>query len=108
MEVEDDRTVFLSERVLEVEIAPVDDNCEMVDVADVVDVDTIPDGVLVGAVDVVDVTEIDEYPTPAVIEMYSSRRFPAPQYSKLLPGQRKLQSAWFVAETLPGLKVLPQ
>ncbi len=37
---------------------------------------------------------------------YNSRRFPAPQYSYALPGQRKLQSVR-AATVLDGSTVLP-
>ena len=42
------------------------------------------------------------------MRLYNSSLFPAPQYSRLLPGQRKLQSVCKVALTLPALRVLPQ
>lgn len=40
--------------------------------------------------------------------MYNSRRRPAPQYSSLSPAQRKSQSSWFSALTLPSRNSLPQ
>ena len=40
--------------------------------------------------------------------IYISRRLPAPQYSSLLPGHRKLQSVCCGTLTLPALRVLPQ
>jgi hypothetical protein len=40
--------------------------------------------------------------------IYISRRFPAPQYSKALPGQMNEQSLCVVARTEPALMVLPQ
>lgn len=40
--------------------------------------------------------------------LYNSSLAPAPQYSTLFPGHRKLQSAWLVALTLPAFKAFPQ
>ena len=44
----------------------------------------------------------------AALTLYSSNRLPAPQYSSLLPGHRKLQSVSLAAGTLPAWRVLPQ
>ena len=58
-----------------------------------------------------EVIEEFEKPVDDVVEdarLYSSRRLPAPQYSRLFPGHKKLQSAWLVALTLPVPSVLPQ
>ena len=57
----------------------------------------------------VNVTEPEDEVAPDVgMMLYNSSRCPAPQYSSLLPGQRKLQSDWSVALTLPAFKLLPQ
>lgn len=45
---------------------------------------------------------------PLATHLYSSRRLPAPQYSVLSPGQRKLQSPWLVARVEPPSSELPQ
>jgi len=47
------------------------------------------DGVPVGCVE----DDDDEDETEVLVRLYSWRRFPAPQYSVLSPGQRKEQSA---------------
>ena len=44
----------------------------------------------------------------AALTLYNSNRLPAPQYSSLLPGQRKLQSVSLGAWMLPAWSVLPQ
>lgn len=49
----------------------------------------------------------DETPVAALVSLYMSRRFPAPQYSYWLPGQTKEQSV-AGARTEPALIVLPQ
>lgn len=59
----------------------------------------------------VEVAEEFEKPAGDIVgaaRLYSSRRFPAPQYSRLSPGHKKLQSAWFAALVLPMLSVSPQ
>jgi hypothetical protein len=48
----------------------------------------------------------DEEPVTEV-SLYSSKRFPAPQYSYGLPGQMKLQSV-SAAGTEPALRLFPQ
>jgi hypothetical protein len=48
----------------------------------------------------------DEEPV-AEVSLYSSKRFPAPQYSYELPGQVKLQSV-SAAGTDPALRLFPQ
>jgi hypothetical protein len=58
---------------------------------------------------IVDVTELEvDVAADVGMRLYNSSRFPAPQYSKLFPGQRKLQSDCSVAFTLPAPKELPQ
>ena len=59
----------------------------------------------------VEVVEELDKPAGDVVEaarLYNSSRLPAPQYSRLLPGHKKLQSAWFAALILPMPSVLPQ
>jgi hypothetical protein len=48
----------------------------------------------------------DEEPV-AEVSLYSSKRFPAPQYSSGFPGQMKLQSV-SAAGTDPALRLFPQ
>lgn len=62
----------------------------------------------VGAADdeTADVGTVDV--APLATHLYSSRRLPAPQYSVLSPGQRKLQSAWLAARVDPPTRELPQ
>jgi hypothetical protein len=58
---------------------------------------------------IAELEELAEVVDAAVdMRLYNSSLFPAPQYSRLLPGQRKLQSDCKVALTLPAFKVLPQ
>jgi hypothetical protein len=56
--------------------------------------------------DTVEDTAEDEEPV-AEVSLYSSKRFPAPQYSSGFPGQVKLQSV-SAAGTDPALRLLPQ
>jgi hypothetical protein len=58
------------------------------------------------AEDVVEDTAEDEEPV-AEVSLYSSKRFPAPQYSSGFPGQVKLQSV-SAAGTDPALRLFPQ
>jgi len=44
----------------------------------------------------------------APAELYTWRRFPAPQYCRPFPPHGKLQSPWFSAFTLPVLSWSPQ
>jgi len=56
-------------------------------------------------------TELVELAVDELLEAlteYNCSLEPAPQYVVLSPGQRKLQSAWFVALTLPAPRELPQ
>jgi len=57
--------------------------------------------------DDVDETDDDDDPVGAGPTLYISSLFPAPQYSKALPGQVKLQSA-VIAKTDPTPRALPQ
>jgi hypothetical protein len=49
----------------------------------------------------------DDPEAVAEVSLYSSKRFPAPQYSSGFPGQVKLQSV-SAAGTEPGLRLFPQ
>jgi len=70
-------------------------------VVDVLVFETVPE-----VEDAVEDTAEDEEPVAEVI-LYSSKRFPAPQYSSGFPGQMKLQSV-SAAGTDPALRLFPQ
>jgi len=68
---------------------------------------SMPVGVAEMAVSTGELDDVDEVWLEGV-SMYSSSRLPAPQYSVLSPGQRKEQSSWLSALTLPARRALPQ
>ena len=74
-------------------------------VVDVLVFETVPE-VEDAVEDAVEGTAEDEEPV-AEVSLYSSRRFPAPQYSSGFPGQMKLQSV-SAAGTEPALRLFPQ
>jgi hypothetical protein len=70
--------------------------------------------VVVGPVDVdelvfetVPEAKVEDEEPVAEVSLYSSKRFPAPQYSSEFPGQVKLQSV-SAAGTDPALRLFPQ
>jgi len=79
---------------------------EVIEVVDVVELEEVDVGaadevvVLVAAAELV----VDE----AGASIYSCSLLPAPQYVDLSPGQRKEQSPWLEALTLPACRALPQ
>jgi hypothetical protein len=66
--------------------------------------ETVPEGVVLEPC--VEDTVKDEAPV-AEVSLYSSKRFPAPQYSYGFPGQMKLQSV-SAAGIDPALRTFPQ
>lgn len=69
MDVDEDERELVVDTVLEADAVPVDDNGEILGDVDMVDVGTVPDGVLVGTIGAVEVAEVEEAAAPAATEL---------------------------------------